>query len=180
MKIVHSLEEIPPLPAPIALTIGMFDGVHLGHQFLLGELKKHGTPVVLTFSNHPSDVLPQRTPAIPLCSLQDRLTKLENLGIACTIVLPFTLELSQVSYDAFLRELHTHLPFSTLVLGEGEAFGHKCEGTPERVQTLGLSVGFQAIYLKKTTLNNEPISSNRIRSLLVQGKKEEANKLLKG
>ncbi len=180
MLIIHSLEEIPPLPFPIALTVGMFDGVHLGHQFLLGELKKHGTPVVLTFSNHPSDVLPHRTSATPLCSLQERLTKLQNLGVACTIVLPFTLELSKVAYDTFLHDLHCVLPFSTLVLGEGEAFGHKCEGTPDRVSHLGKSMGYEAIYLKKITLNGEPISSNRIRSLLVKGRNEEAGKLLKG
>ncbi|MBS0616218.1 MAG: FAD synthetase family protein [Verrucomicrobia bacterium] len=178
MKIFHSLEEISALPLPIALTIGVFDGVHIGHQHLLSELKKHGTPVVLTFSNHPSEVLPHRSPVQMICSLEKRLLKLEQCGVAATIVLPFTKELSQTSYDAFLRQVYAHLPFATLLLGEGESFGHHCEGTPGRVSAFGEEVGFKAIYLEKIIYRSEFVSSKRIRALQALGLTEEANSLL--
>ncbi len=58
MIIVEKLEDIPPLSGPIALTIGSYDGIHLGHQHLFQQLKKYGTAAVLTFSNHPAEVLP--------------------------------------------------------------------------------------------------------------------------
>lgn len=178
MQIFRSFEEIVPLTKPIALTMGMFDGVHIGHQHLLAELKKHGTAVVLTFSNHPSEILPHRTPVKLLCSLEERLYKLSQLGVAATIVLPFTLELSQLSYDTFLHAIHNRLPFSTLILGEGEAFGHNREGTPEHVLPLGTILGFQALYLKKLELDGNLVSSKRIRQLLEQGKQKEAMYLL--
>lgn len=167
MKIVYNLEEIPPFSSPIALTIGVFDGVHAGHRFLLEEMKKKGSVAVLTFSNHPSEVL--RGKQVPsLCPLDERLERLRVAGVDLAIVLPFTLDLASESYDTFLKNVQKHLPFSFLVLGEGASFGKGNLGTQKTICKLDL--GFEAIYLKKCTHEGAPISSQRIRDLLVQGK----------
>ena len=177
MQIVHNLQSIPPISTPIALAIGMFDGVHLGHQHLFQELAKHGTPVVLTFSNHPAEVL-GRTPPILLCTLEEKLKRLELVGIALIIVLPFTHELAKTSYDQFLKNLKAHLPFTTLMFGKGESLGHKKEGDEAHVKALEQELGFNAIYLEKFALEGDVVSSRRIRELVQHDKKDKALTLL--
>ncbi len=170
MIIHNSLENIPSLPEPIALTIGTFDGVHLGHQHLFHELKKYGTPVVLTFSNHPSEVLhPSEIPA-PILTLSEKLRLFEEFGIAMTIVIPFTPELSQIPYDEFLKKL----TFSTLVGGEDMRIGARGEGTCTAIKKLG----YKTAFLPKFTLNGAPISSRLIRELIKTHQLDQAQKLL--
>jgi riboflavin kinase/FMN adenylyltransferase len=177
MQIVHNLEHIPTLSRPIALAIGMFDGVHLGHQHLFQELAKHGTPVVLTFSNHPAEVL-GRTPPKLLCTLEEKLQRLKQAGIALTIVLPFTSELAKTSYDQFLKNLKAHLPFTTLMFGKGDSLGYKREGNESHIKDLEQLLGFTAIYLEKFSFEGEAVSSRRIRELLKNDEKAKASLLL--
>lgn len=174
---VDKIEEIPELPSPIAFTMGTFDGVHLGHQYLLRELKKYGTCVVLTFSNYPGQILKNKTPH-PLCTLEKRLKLFETLNVDCTIVIPFTLELSKQSYSLFLKNLKHHLPFTTLILGKGAAFGHKNKGDETHIKALQTELGFQAIYLEKLTVDGQKISSKNIRELLLKGERKKALSLV--
>jgi riboflavin kinase/FMN adenylyltransferase len=169
MLIAHSLAAIPPLPTPIALAIGVFDGVHPGHLHLFQELKKHSTPVVLTFSNHPATVLGRPEPRL-LCSLEERLERLEKAGITLTIVLPFTPDLAQTSYDQFLKTLKAHLPFTTLIFGQGETIGRRKEGDEAHLKALEPTLGFKVLYLEKLQVGGEVVSSSRLRTLL-QGEK---------
>lgn len=178
MMIVDDLKNLPILPQPVALTIGNFDGVHLGHQYLLKELKKEGTPVVLTFSNHSLEVLNPQSRYIQLSSLEEKLLAFEKQGIFCVIVLPFTLELAQTSYDVFIRNLHHYLSFSTLILGENARLGSKGEGDENQIKRLGQELNFKSIYLSKLKIDQIPVSSQRIRKLYAEGLKEEAKKLL--
>ncbi|MBP7074961.1 MAG: FAD synthetase family protein [Rhabdochlamydiaceae bacterium] len=151
MIIATSLDNIPTLPLPIALTIGSFDGVHLGHQHLFQELKKHGTPVVFTFSNHPSEILrPTDVPA-PILTLQEKLELFEQFGIALTIVVPFTQDLSQIPYDQFLKDLREKLPFSTLVGGEDIRIGAHGAGNSKTLSSLG----FKTVFLPKFIIYSE-------------------------
>lgn len=177
MITLYSFDEIPALPSPIALTIGMFDGVHLGHQKIFQELKKYGTTVVLTFSNHPSEVLRSQKPSL-LCSLDEKLRRLEKCSIDYAVVLPFTQELAAQPYDVFLRTLKKRLPFSTLVLGKGAAFGHKNRGDEAHVKLLEGKLEFKAVYLDKQISNDQEISSKRIRELILSGQHEQASALL--
>jgi riboflavin kinase/FMN adenylyltransferase len=177
MITLYDLDEIPQLPAPIALTIGMFDGVHLGHQKIFQELKKYRTSVVLTFNNHPAEVLRNQKPSL-LCSLEEKLRRFEKCGIDYAVVVPFTLELAAQPYDTFLRALKKRLSFSTLVLGKGAAFGHKNRGNEEHVKLLEDELGFKAVYLDKQISNDQEISSKRIRELILSGQHEQASILL--
>jgi len=178
MIIVEKLEDTPPLSGPIALTIGSYDGVHLGHQHLFQQLKKYGTAAVLTFSNHPAEVLrPQSAPPL-IDTLDQKIRRLEKNGIDLTLILPFTPELSSLSYDTFLRQLHEHLPFTHLILGEGSTLGHKAEGTQEKIQALAKELNFTPIYLPKFLFEGEPVSSKKIRELINTGNYEQAFRLL--
>ncbi len=178
MIIVEKLEEIPPISGPIALTIGSFDGVHLGHQHLFQQLKKYGTAAVLTFSNHPAEVLrPDATPPM-IDSLDQKIRRLETSGIDITLILPFTQELSSVSYDTFLKQVHQRLPFTHLILGEGSALGNQAQGTQENIEALAKELNFEAIYLPKFLFEGEIVSSKKIREFINSGNFEQAFRLL--
>jgi riboflavin kinase/FMN adenylyltransferase len=177
MILVSSLEEIPSLPKPIALTIGTFDGVHRGHQYLLSKLKKYGTTVVLTFSNHPAAVLSSKTPP-SLSSLQEKLDLFRACGIDCVIVVPFTRAFADQPYDTFLTDLKKRLPFSTLILGKGDGFGKGNAGNETRVKELEIPLNFKAVYLEKLSLEGKTVSSTHIRELLQNGEVEKASLLL--
>jgi len=177
MIIVNRIEEIPPISGPIALTIGTYDGVHLGHQYLFQELKKYGTAAVLTFSNHPAEIL--RPPAPPLIdTLDQKNRRLETSGIDLTLVLPFTPELSSLAYDTFLKQIHHRLPFTHLILGEGSTFGNQAQGTQANIQALAKQLNFEALYLPKFLFDGEPVSSKKIRQLISTGNFEQAFRLL--
>jgi riboflavin kinase/FMN adenylyltransferase len=178
MIIVDKLEDIPPLSGPIALTIGTYDGVHLGHQHLFQELKKRGKAVVVTFSNHPAEVLcPETAPSL-IDTLKQKLRRFKTQGIDLTIVLPFTPELSSLSYDAFLKKLREHLPFKHLVQGEGTVMGHEAKGNQEKIEALAKELNFEATYLPKFTHEGEIVSSRKIRELISTGNFEQAFRLL--
>ena len=121
MKIVTSLEEIPKLEGPIALSIGMYDGVHLGHQLLLNRLqkltRKGGTRVLLTFSNHPSHLFTPNRPVPLISRLEHRLKLLEG-KVDLVIVLPFTQAFANQTYSIFFASLREFLPFDFLIVGE--------------------------------------------------------------
>lgn len=182
MKVFDTLNTTYSPSGTCAITIGSFDGVHLGHQALLSSMREKigpgGTLCVLTFSNHPSQVLPNRQPVPLILSKNLKLRYLKKYGVDVVFCLDFTLELAAKSYDIFLRELHEACPFSLLVLGEGATLGKKREGTPEKVAKLGDQLGFQAEYIQKKESGECPISSNRIREYIQNGKVKKAESLL--
>lgn len=177
MILISSLDQIPSLPQPIALTIGTFDGVHRGHQYLLSELKRHGTTVVFTFSNHPAEVLSSKNPP-SLSTLEEKLHFFQECGVDCVIVVPFTRTFADQPYDIFLTDLKKRLPFSTLILGKGDGFGKGNAGNETRVKKLEKILNFKAIYLEKLSLEGITVSSTLIRELLQNGEIEKASLLL--
>ncbi len=178
MQIIESLEDIPSLTGPISLAIGNFDGVHPGHLYLISELKKRGLPVIITFRNHPAEILSRdKTPPL-LCSLEEKLRFLESAGVELIILLPFTPEMALTTYDVFLKKIKKHLPFQTFIAGKGDTFGFQRQGTEERIKSLQSELNFEAIYLQKFTFQGKPISSTRIRELLAKGEITEAHMLL--
>lgn len=182
MFISTTLSPLPPLPKPLGLTIGSFDGLHLGHQALIKHLRKsitvQGTLAVLTFSNHPSQVLTHRPAAPLIVSLEHKLRLLEELGVDLVFLLEFTLELASQSYDQFLRNVHKVFPFSYLVLGSGAVLGKGQQGGAPQLKTLGMQQGFSVEYVDKLLEENEPISSRRIRQLIQMKDFKKATKLL--
>lgn len=178
MIVVESIEEIPQLETPLALTIGTFDGVHLGHQALFRRIKEIGHSAVLTFSNHPLEILQPEKKLHLLTTTSEKLELIKEHKIDLTLLLPFTKELAAETYDSFIKRLHKRLPFTHLILGEGDALGYNREGNLETLTSLGKKLGYQLEMLPKLEKDGLIISSGRIRSLYADEKPLEAAALL--
>ncbi len=178
MKVIKSFNEIPPLKGPISLTIGVFDGLHLGHQAILKQLhketRKGGTRVALTFSNPPSTYLRPSSPVPLLMTLNHRLELFNKLDIDLVIVLPFDAQFANQSYEEFFKTLRTYLPFDHLTVGDDARFGKERAGGPNEIKALG----FDVTYLPKESYHKEPISSGVIRSYLEKGELKKVKRML--
>jgi riboflavin kinase / FMN adenylyltransferase len=156
------------------LTIGSFDGVHLGHQYLIKKLvdgaHAAGAPaVVLTFHPHPVVVLRGKSGNIYLTLPEERADILSGLGVDMVIIEPFTRELSQTSAREFIERLHNRLGLKHLLMGHDFALGHGREGNFDVLSKLGLEYGFSVEEVKAVQSQGEIISSSQIRLLLEAG-----------
>ncbi|MDF2577701.1 MAG: ribF [Chlamydiales bacterium] len=166
---------------PCVLTIGTFDGVHLGHRYLLKHISKNAAmSVVITFDPIPYSVLNSLSPIKPIISLEHRLDLLEELGIAKTIVLPFTQNLMQQSAELFLAEVQSKVPLSKLVLGFDSVLGKNKEGDPSLIYKIGKKLGFEVDYLDQYNLveHEQMVSSSSIRANLQEGRLDLVESLL--
>ncbi|MCD6256056.1 MAG: bifunctional riboflavin kinase/FAD synthetase [Deltaproteobacteria bacterium] len=183
MKVISSLENIKEPFAYAVITVGNFDGVHIGHQGLLKEVKKRadkmsGTSIVLTFEPHPLKVLKEKK--IPLITPFERKIELiEKLGIDVVICLPFTREFSKVSAREFVEEiLLKKIGMKEIVVGYDYTFGHKREGNIDLLKKLGDELGFKVCILGPILVDNMIVSSTRIRNLIMEGELEKVKILL--
>jgi riboflavin kinase/FMN adenylyltransferase len=161
------------------LAIGIFDGVHLGHQQIISSARDHGDVTVITFDPHPiSVVAPERTPT-QLISLKDRIELLKSAGANSVEVINFTKEFSQLSADQFIEDvLVGRFAAEHVVIGQNFNFGHKAQGTPKYLAQVGPKYGFDVNIVKLAEDRGSAISSTRIRSLIIDGQIERANELL--
>lgn len=166
------------------VTIGSFDGVHLGHRQVIDQLVSHarsveGESVVLTFWPHPAAVLHPESRFALLSTLDEKKRLMAETGIDNLIVLPFTKEFSQISYSDFVRDcLVRRLGIDTLLVGYDNKLGRGGLGRFEEVEALSLQYGFRVKRLEVLAADEQPISSTMIRGLLSEGKVAEAAKLL--
>lgn len=182
MEIYSNLESLPENLACI-LTLGNFDGVHLGHKYILERAKDRARqmklPVgVITFENHPSSVLRPNHPVLLLSSQLHKLALLKEQNVDFVLSLPFTEELSKMSAEAFLGSLHEKLPFRTLILGFNALLGNDRLGNVPELLRIGQKHHFTVEYLDPYLIDNEPVSSTKIRSLVQTDDLERAEKLL--
>lgn len=169
---------------PCALAIGNFDGVHIGHQALARQVVRCGSerglhPAVLTFDPHPTAVLaPDKVP-LQICSREQRIALLKDLGIEKVRVLPFTAELAALSPEQFVQEvLVRQLETKAVFVGENFRFGYRQTGTPEVFRALGNQYGFTTCFLQPVTFRGDVVSSTAIRRHLSEGKVMQAGHLL--
>lgn len=181
MLIVNSFDAIPKMPSPIAITIGSFDGLHLGHRAIFKRLRAlapTGTTAIITFSNHPSEVLSPNNPTKLIYTPEQKVKTLKTLDIDLCVLLSFTKETASNTYDQFLLALKEKLPFDYLVLGYNAVLGKGRTGTPSALQSFAKKHEFSLEYLPAVKIDGEPVSSGRIRKLLADGKTNESAKLL--
>lgn len=182
MKIIHSL-DVTQVAFDVVLTIGTFDGVHLGHRHLLEQLVRRArdtgrTSAVLTFHPHPRVLLhPELRPAY-LSSPEERAVLLESLGIDLLVILPFTRELAETPAEAFVHQLYTRLRMRELWVGADFALGKGRSGNIASLQALSASLGFTLHVIEPVRNGDEAISSTRIRNLLLKGQVADAASLL--
>lgn len=173
MQVEEELAKIKP-EKDMLLTIGVFDGVHLGHKYLLSRLKEQAgkrnlLSGVVTFRQHPRAVLANR-PELPyLTSLAEKTRLIKNEGIDSVITLSFTPELSQLTAREFVRLLKTHLRMRGLVQGEDFVLGRNREGNIETLRKLGQEMDFSIDVVPPFKMKGEVVSSTAIRDALAKG-----------
>ena len=179
MEIQYDLNNLFLPKAPIGLTIGMFDGLHLGHRYLFKKLKeKTQSHVVLTFSSSPRNFLTKEMEFSYLMSLDLKIKLLKEENFDLIIVLPFTDEIKQMSYDKFLDFLRKKINFSHLLLGEDASLGKNREGNKESIFRFAEENGFAFTPLNLLRFENLPITSSRIRHSILNGQILSAQKML--
>jgi riboflavin kinase/FMN adenylyltransferase len=178
------LAAVPADHGPSVVTVGMFDGVHRGHRALLdrvaAEAAARGLPAgAVTFDRHPLEVLrPDACPPL-LTTLDRKVALLGAAGMDFVLVLAFTKELSQVTAEAFVREvLLEGIGARAIVVGENFRFGHKAAGDPALLAELGRPRGVDVVALPLHADGGEPVSSTRIRAALASGDVRAAAALL--
>jgi len=180
MKVLSSFSELRSLQTAVC-TIGNFDGIHLGHLFLFEKMRKiagSDPTVVITFSNHPLEILyPEKAPKL-ISSIQHKLALFKSVDVDYVVLLEFTEKLAKETYVEFLENLKNCVNFTHLILGKGSAFGKKKEGTEENIKKLCEPLGFKVHYLENLPIDEKAVSSGRIRNCIKEGKISEASQLL--
>lgn len=182
MQVVDELTQHRP-GGPTLLTIGVFDGVHRGHQQLIGETVRQARARglrsgVVTFHPIPRMVL-QPSFTVPILTLiPERVALMKALGVDVVVPLTFTVELSQLAAPEFIGLLQEHLQMVGLVLGPDFALGRGREGNVEALTALGAERGFSVDTIQQVNLGEERISSTLIRAAVTEGDVAKARRLL--
>ncbi len=184
MKIITDLSEISKPLKNVVLTIGNFDGVHIGHQALFNQVIEKaesidGTSVVITFEPHPIRVI-KSNKHFPLITLYEQKVELIGAtGVDTLICIPFTREFAAIPARTFVKEiLCDQLGMKAIVVGQDYSFGRKREGDIFLLKEMAVAHGFDVIISEWIDLEGGRISSTEIRNLVRQGGVEEAKKLL--
>lgn len=165
------------------IALGMFDGVHIGHQVLLkraGVLAKRGNVplVACTFTAHPlAQIAPERCP-LALNSFSERAALLEKAGVDMLFAQPFTEEMRQMPPEVYVGELIRRFHPTDIVCGYNHTFGKDGSGTSAFLAALGDALGFRTEVVPQITLDGEEVSSSAIRAALRRGELHHANRLL--
>lgn len=169
--------------APVVLTIGAFDGIHLGHQRLMAEVRAaaagiDGTSAVMTFDPHPDRVLRPERERLYLTTLDERLRLLAALGIEHTLVLPFDQQLARVPAETFMQRVCSTMELRQLWIGPDFRLGAGGRGTAPVLAELGRELGYTVRHVERIALDEQPVSSTAIRQMLSEGDVEHAARLL--
>ncbi len=184
MQILRSLAEIPPRFGPAVVSVGNFDGVHRGHQWILEKVKEsarklNARSVALTFEPHPMCVLrPENAPAL-ITPLPARLELLEATGIDSVIVLPFTMELATMSAGTFAESVLRYSVDAVEVHeGANFRFGYRAEAGVRELSEMGKLLGFEVRVHEALHRRGMVISSSNVRALIATGNVSTARSLL--
>lgn len=188
MTVVDGLDGLDGLGALDAaldrlfIVIGVFDGLHLGHQYLLehlvrGARRLDARPAVLTFDHHPDEVLTGQAPPL-LCDPDERLERLEAAGVEVTIVQTFDVALRETPYEVFVRRIADAVDLAGFLMTPESAFGFERRGTPETVTALGRKMGYEVVVVPPFTLDGSSVSSSEIRRAITAGDLVRAARLL--
>ena len=183
MKIFHGTENAN-IQKPTVLTLGVFDGLHLGHQQIMAKVVERAratasTATAITFDPHPRAVLHTASAPPMLQTLDQRLANFEVLGIEQAIVIPFTRAFASHSAEAFLKEfVHERLQAKEVYLGQGFAFGKGRSGNIDLLRQMSGELGFVADEVPEICLRGRRISSSSIRRLLAEGRVNLARRML--
>jgi len=182
MRTVIGRRELDPNDGPLLVVVGVFDGLHRGHAYLLEQLvrearARRARPAVITFDAHPDAVLLGHAPPL-LMDPAERLERLAAAGIELVVVEHFDDALRQTPYDAFLAGITDRCALVGIVMTPDAAFGHDRAGTPRTVGELGVRKGFETIVVPPFALAGREVRSSEIRAAISAGDMATAERLL--
>ncbi|MEJ2109404.1 MAG: bifunctional riboflavin kinase/FAD synthetase [Acidobacteriota bacterium] len=184
MKVVYRPEDLSPEYSSPIVTIGNFDGVHLGHQTLIRDLVSRaaavqGTPIVFTFDPHPLQVLAPNNAPQQIQTLEQKLATIESLGIPLTVVIPFNVQLAQITARDFAEKiLWDTLHLREIYVGPNFAFGHRRQGSFNLLKEIGEEKGFLTGKIHQVQFRGNRVSSTAVRQALISGQVGLARRLL--
>jgi riboflavin kinase/FMN adenylyltransferase len=185
MTTYWSLDEIPQEFGPSAITIGKFDGVHIGHVEIIRQLEiiaesRGLTATVVTFDKHPAALFNPSAKPVEITGMDRRLELIERAGVHTNLVLPFTQELAALSPREFVAAVLVRALRSQVVLvGHDFRFGAHAEGDVDQLRSLGVEFGFEVVLIDDVSaVNGMRVSSSQIRVLMGEGDVETAGALL--
>jgi len=184
MQILRSIPELSQLRGPLFLAIGVFDGVHLGHQAVISTSTEHaqaacGTPVVVTFDPHPEKILrPEAAPHL-LTATPHKMALIRELGVAHLLVITFDKQFAATEPEDFVQQLVKHSkPLREICVGHQWSFGKNRRGNLELLKKLGGQFDFNVVGIPPVTVNGEIVSSTTIRQAVEVGDLQKAAVML--
>ena len=184
MRLLYNIEDLAFVAGPTHLAIGVFDGIHLGHQAVISRALRNarrsgGSAVVVTFDPHPVQVLrPEKAPRLLMAPEQKR-RLLEDLGVSALLTIAFTREFSKTSAELFIEKLHQAAnELREICVGEGWRFGANRSGETVLLQSLVERHGIELNAVSPVRINDQAVSSTRVRAALDRGDLQEAALLL--
>jgi len=182
MDVVHGVDALRRDHGRLFVVVGVFDGLHLGHQYLLEHLvaqagARDARPTVITFDHHPDEILTGAAPPL-LIDPGERLERLAGAGVSVTVVQHFDAALRTTPYDAFVGRIRSRVNLAGFLMTPDAAFGFERRGTPERLAELGEAVGFDVVVVEPFTLDGRTVSSSAIRTAIARGDLAAAATLL--
>jgi riboflavin kinase/FMN adenylyltransferase len=182
MDVVQGVEGLRPGHGRLFVVIGVFDGLHRGHAYLLEHLRveaerRGARPTVITFDHHPDEVIQGAAPPL-LLHPAERLALLERAGVQVTVVQHFDERVRHIAYDDFVAMISSRVDLAGFLMTPDAAFGFERRGTPESVAELGERQGFDVVVVAPFTLSGRPVRSSDIRAAIAAGDLDAARNLL--
>jgi riboflavin kinase/FMN adenylyltransferase len=184
METLRSISELSKLHGPIFLAIGVFDGVHLGHQAVISTSAEHaqaanGTPVVVTFDPHPEKILrPEAAPHL-LTATPHKIALIRELGVAHLLIITFDKKFAATEPEDFVQQLVKHSePLREICVGHQWSFGKNRRGNLALLKKLGTQFDFNVVGIPPVTVNGEVVSSTTIRRAVETGDLQKAAEML--
>jgi riboflavin kinase / FMN adenylyltransferase len=184
MNLIHAAADLNPGLRKVCVAIGVFDGVHLGHQQVIRQTiadarQQEALAVVITFDRHPNAIVaPDRVPPL-IYPLTQKLRVIESFGVDTTLLLKFDRALSEVPAETFVRHLERDLGrIQSLCVGSTFTFGHRRTGNVDLLKKLGQELYFAVHGLAAVALDGQRVSSTRIREAIRMGDLDAASQML--
>jgi riboflavin kinase/FMN adenylyltransferase len=182
MQVVQGIDGLRPGLGPAFVVVGVFDGMHLGHGYLLEHLvtesaARAARPTVITFDHHPDEILMGTAPAL-LLDPDERLARLEAAGVEVTVVQHFDQVLRQTPYDTFVERIRARVALMGFLMTPDAAFGFERRGTPTALAELGRRDGFDVVVVPPFTIDGRDVRSSAIRAAILAGDLAAAARLL--
>lgn len=182
MDVVHGIDRLAASHGRLFVVVGVFDGLHRGHRYLLARLRDaaaahRARPAVITFDAHPDEIVVGAAPPL-LCDNDERLARLAAAGVEVTVVQHFDAALRMTEYDAFVAAIQARVGLGGFLMTPDAAFGHDRRGTPASLTELGARSGFEVVVVPPFELDGEPVRSGTVRLDIAAGDLGGARRLL--